>query len=281
MAQPTTFGDEAGASVGSTLRNLPVATLLLVVAYIALMIAPLVFGNGSIELYLSAFALIGLLPATIALAWHLHRPSAWSFLAAGITLLLLPVLVVVAFGVAVALANPALFSGFAGSALMLLVIVLALPATISGFRTMRADRELTTVADAGTSRMAAFAFFATALMIGAVLTSSAASMQAREAAAAGAGYDFEPSQTIEVSTEGYAFHPAVVTVPANEIVEISVTNSDAELHTFTYEKDGTIYNHDVPPGSTVSFLVFFEEATTLSLWCEPHKEDMVGQIVAQ
>lgn len=280
MDRSTTFGDETDASVGSTLRNLPVATALLVVAYIALMIAPLVFGNGSIELYLSPFALIGLLPATIAMGWHLYRPSARSFLAAGVTILLLPILVVVSFGIG-PLADPAVFSSFAGSALMVLVIALALPATISGFRTMRADRELTTMADAGTSRMAAFAFFAAALMIGAVLTSSAASMQAREAAAEGAGYDFEPSQTIEVTTEGFAFHPAAVTIPAGEIVEISVTNTDPELHTFTYEKDGTVYNHDVPPGSTVKFLVFFEEATTLSLWCEPHKDDMVGEIVAE
>lgn len=264
----------------SNLRDLPIATVLLLVAYVALLMVPVVVAYGSLELYLSEFALIGMLPATILVAVHLWRPRSWTFLAAGIAMSVLPVLILLFLNGPGALANPAAGGEFAAVALALLVLLVGLPAGVHGFRTLRRGGELATLTQARQSRMALSALVVSALVLGAALTAGAASIQARSAAERGAAYDFEPSRTITVTTRNFEFHPADIDVPAGEVVEIVVVNEDPIAHTFTYEKDGRLYDHYLQPGTTTRFLVFFEEPTTLALICVPHEPAMSGTIHA-
>lgn len=123
------------------------------------------------------------------------------------------------------------------------------------------------------------------VLVGAVIAASAVSLLPRPQTvvdgAPGTTYDAVPDHVVEVSTRQFGFHPGAVTVPVGKLVEVRVTNEDAFLHTFTYENAGVTYHHDLPGRSTTSFVVYFREPTTASLWCVPHVPGMVGQIVAE
>ena len=56
-------------------------------------------------------------------------------------------------------------------------------------------------------------------------------------------------------------------------------NKDSTLHTFTYDLGGQTYSHDLLPGTTTKFLVFFDAAGSVPFWCIPHRAmGMTGTI---
>jgi len=68
-------------------------------------------------------------------------------------------------------------------------------------------------------------------------------------------------------------------VPVRTVVAIVVTNKDPAFHTFTYQLTGQTYNHELLPGTTTKFLVFFDTAVSIPYWCIPHQAmGMTGTI---
>lgn len=80
----------------------------------------------------------------------------------------------------------------------------------------------------------------------------------------------EPEATQEVTISDFAFHPEKVSIPADKIVRIRVTNEDRELHTFSV--DGLSLAADVPPGKTVDVWVKTDAAGDYQVYCRPHSE---------
>src|SRR6266487_1085643 len=260
---------EANETEGRTTRSAPWTFngLIIVLAFVDLVIALAVSTGFS----LGGFAFVGLflIPAVIFTVLLLWRPKPWVHLAAGIAISYLFV-VFIPFTIP-ALANPADPYAYGGTVLGLLSIAWSLPAGVLAFMQARKGRPQLSAREGWHSRQGIYS-------VGVALTSVAAYNYAASKSAGGA-YDFLPQASVTVTAENFAFSPANFTVARQTLTEIVVVNKDSAFHTFTYVVGGTQYSHDLLPGSTTRFLVFFDSAGVIPFWCIPHQSSgMVGTI---
>lgn len=221
----------------------------LLVPPVVMSIPPLVFG---------AFA-----------AWK-GRP--WMYLAAGITACLIPLLVLGVFGAWQGLLGPFALE-LVIATILVSVPALAIPNAILAYRAARAPAP-----GEGAARRRATVLYAVAiagLLVG-TAWAGAVFRAVETTSAASGGYDFTPAARAEVVTEGEQF-VGPLRVKAGEITEVAVVNKDTVPHTFTYEKDGVTYNHNVPADATAKFLVLFNAPGTITYRCLPHP-GMVGTL---
>jgi len=203
-------------------------TFMLVVGLVTLLLALLVaFGFSP-----AAFVIAGpfLIPAVVLTGLHLKRPRSWTYLAAGIAnaylfVLYLPFIVA-------GFSNPAIWTGFISSFLAIPVLTWNLSAGVLGFLQMRKGRPQLGVADGLRSTQGFFVIAIAALCLGAGITSGIAYNRAASNPQGG-GFDFAPKAWANITTENTAFNPGQFTVRVNTITQITVTNKDSMLHTFT------------------------------------------------
>lgn len=183
------------------------------------------------------------------------------------------------------LLDPLSGRNFIGALLALLSILLALPAGIHGRR--RALRgEHTPIPRGWRTRHGAFVIGATCLVLGAAYGGGVASIAATTPA--GAAADFAPEEVgadqVVLQMADFDFQPSTLDLTAGRLARLTLENRGAELHTFTYEKAGREYNHNVPPGTNATVWLHFPEPGTVRFRCVPHSddyddlEDMVGVI---
>src|SRR5881398_1058975 len=225
--------------------------LLLTIALFELILSLLVAGGFSPAIFL--FVGPFLLPGIVFTALLIWRPNQWFYLAAGISIsylffLFLPFILG-------GLSNPASPYEFAGYTIGLVSLFWALPIGVIGFLWARKRVPMADVRSGWRTRQGIYALAVAFIAVGAIITSALAYEHA--SATAGGGVDFQPSAT--------------VTVPVRTVTAIVVTNKDAAIHTFTYEVNGQTYNHELLPGTTTKFVVFFDATGSIPFWCIPHR----------
>ena len=239
----------------------------LIVAGLVVLVLALLIASGFTP---ASFALVGpfLIPSIVLTGVHLWRPRSWTYLAAGIANLYLFILYL-PFIVA-GFANPAVWTEYIPSFLVIPVLTWNLSAGVSGFLQARKGRPQPGLAAGLRSPHGLFVLATAALCLGAGTSSAIAYNRATSNPSSG-GFDFAAEAWANVTTENFAFHPAQFTVQANRITQIILTNKDAVRHTFTYTLSATTYDHEILPSSTTSFLVLFHSTGTVSYWCIPHQ----------
>lgn len=199
----------------------------------------------------------------------LFLDAAWLYLAAGILVSVLPLMVVFLFAGPGAIVDPTVGRSYMAFVLSIVAVLLALPAGIRGFLDRRHGTGLH-VSETFQSKWGAVTVSVVLVLLGAGLAGVAAGEVLKEKAGAG-GYDNIPiASTALVTMKDFAFVPKEVAVRSGEIVEIKVVNEDSAAHTFTYELGGKTFDHEVPGETTVSFLAQFDAAGSIPYWCIPH-----------
>jgi plastocyanin len=251
------------------------AALASVVTYLGLDWAPLLA-----EPILFILVLVGLVGAVLV---RVRRDPA-SILTGAILVALFPLAGMATF-MRFHLLEPLSGRNFAGASLALLSIVVALPAGIRGRRLARRGQH-TSGPRGWRTPHGLLVVGVTSLVAGAIYAAGVASIEAH---ASGAGApDFTASEvgadSATLEMVDFRFAPSPLPLRAGRLTLLNLTNRDSELHTFTYVKDGTEYNHNVPPNSNSSAWVFFLEAGTIKFRCVPHSDgyddaaDMVGRL---
>ena len=240
--------------------------LLLTMAFFDLVLALLVSGGFSPAAFLVYGAF--LIPGLVFIALLTWRPNPWFYLATGIAvsylfILFLPFIIG-------GLANPASPYEFSGDVLGLVAVFWALPAGVLGFLQGRRGTAQLDARSGWRTRQGLYALGVASVAVGAILASAIAYNHAA-GTQTGGGFDFQPSVTVNVTAQNFAFNPATFAVSVQTITAIAVTNRDGVLHTFTYELNGQTYSHDLLPGTTTKFLVFFDVAGSIPFWCIPHR----------
>jgi len=248
--------------------------LLLTMAFFDLVLALLVSGGFSPAAFLVYGAF--LIPGLVFIALLTWRPNPWIYLATGIAvsylfILFLPFIIG-------GLANPASPYEFSGDVLGLVAVFWALPAGVLGFLQGRRGTAQLDARSGWRTRQGLYALGVASVAVGAILASAIAYNHAA-GTQTGGGFDFQPSVTVNVTAQNFAFNPATFAVSVQTITAIAVTNRDGVLHTFTYELNGQTYSHDLLPGTTTKFLVFFDVPGSVPFWCIPHRSmGMTGTI---
>jgi plastocyanin len=263
-----------GKDLGWTLSG-----LVIVLAYVILVVGFLMMFSFDVPDFLTEswpFLVPGLL--FVAILGGLSRP--WTHLVAGILVALPAAFVLFGFMVLGGLADPTRGIESQVAALMAWALLWALPAAFVGFTVGNRGKDQGLRGSLrrrhGTYVVAVACLFG-AFFVAAVLATVAAD-------SADDAYDFEPDDRITIVIEDFEFVPENFTLSAGNITEIVVENRDGAYHTFTYELDGVEYDHAIPGGQTVSFLVRFTEPDSIPYWCVPHSsgedhdEGMVGTI---
>lgn len=255
----------------------PLETTLLSLAWVFVALSPLVVGGGDPSFYLQGPVLPIILLALGLLVAHVRLGRGWTYLAAGIGVSLMPIMILAMFGTA-QLTDPLLRWEFPANILLFVALLIALPTGIVGFVRERRDASHPRTRDLAGQGHAIWAVVLVGAAVGAIAAGALAAGQAADLrAAGGTDHDLDPDRTVEVVMRDELFVPETIELAAGEIVEIRTVNEDDVFHTFTYDRNGTTYNHDVHGGETVTFLTTFEEAGTVPLWCEPHQPHMVGE----
>jgi plastocyanin len=105
----------------------------------------------------------------------------------------------------------------------------------------------------------------------------------------GAGNDNTPpaaggGNSVDVKTEGFAFNPTEITVPAGEPITFNFTNADSAPHTFTLYVDEK-FTQAIDGGSasedTPEITVAFVAPGEYYFRCEVHPSQMQGELVAE
>lgn len=160
-----------------------------------------------------------------------------------------------------------------GAFLFLVTPLITLPMGIIAFIRTRKGVTFPSLRNSVRTRSFAYTVALSALFAGFALAGTLAANNAKDASG---GYDFDVAaiggQSIALEISDYQFQQRTPTVTAGKVTEITVSNKDGEFHTFTYQKDGVEYNHDILGGSSVAFLVLFEQAGTILFRCVPHSE---------
>jgi plastocyanin len=212
------------------------------------------------------------------------RQRPWAFLTSGILITALPATGFALF-MRLHILDPLNARSFAGAAFGIFSLLVAVPAAIRGARQARRN-EHTSIPRGWRSRLGTYVIGCAALLIGASYASIVASTAADQARAG--TNDFTAAEvgaeSIHLETVDFDFRPANLSVTAKRLTELTIVNRDAEPHTFTYEKAGTEYNHNVLPGANATVWLFFAEPGTIKFRCLPHSDDyddaddMVGTI---
>lgn len=204
--------------------------------------------------------------------WLAVRPRAWLYPTAALAGMVVPLIVLFVFGAMENLGAPLKGGEFVGSWLLVLALLLALPAGVVGFLAARRGASVPFREGwKGAHPMVAIAFVA--LVFGMTTAGGLATDGAK--ASMGGGYDFDvaevggASQTVAVFD--YEFEEGTV-IKAGQLTELIIENRDPAFHTFTYEKDGKEYNHDLVSEATVRILVYFPGPGTIEIRCIPHSD---------
>lgn len=236
---------------------------LLTTSLLLLVFSLLVVGGFSpgVFLFVGPFLVPGIV-FTALLNW---RPNQWTYLAAGIATSYL-FFVFLPF-ILPGLSNPASPYEFAGYVLGLVSLFWALPTGVIGFWRLRKGHPMADVRSGWRTLHGIYTIAVAFVAVGAIMTSALAYAHASSSA----GFDFEPSATVNLTTANFLFQPSTLTVPVQTVVAIVVTNQENQFHTFTYELGGRTYSHDILPGATTKFLVFFDASGSIPFWCIPHQ----------
>jgi plastocyanin len=213
-------------------------------------------------------------PVVILCALALWKGRPWMFLGAGISLAIFPMLVL-AFSID-SFVVPQLGIVFAAGMFLLIALVVGLPTGIWVFAHRKSSTPPMTAREGLKTRYGVFNILAVGILLGAALAGEAAYINATSGGATNGGSDLQAEAWVNVTTENFLFVPANLTIPVGKIVEITVTNKDSALHTFTYKVDaGTAsektYSHNLLPSSTTKFSMLISAAGTVHFWCIPHE----------
>lgn len=245
--------------------------LLLAIGFVAVVPANVLLAGGGLTSIAALLVLV--LPAFVFVWLAVRNGRPWPHLAAGITIGFFPILSL-SFGAA-AFLTPQDGPTFAGMVLGLLALLFALPAGVQGFRNGRRALAQPTARERLLSRRGLIAVAIVAMCVGAIVTSGLAYAKALSPTSGGAGYDFEPGESVQLVARNFVFAPRNFTVASGTITEIIVVNEDPTYHTFTYVDpvNGERRSHDLLSGSTTRFLVFFPqpEPSPVRFWCIPHE----------
>lgn len=250
--------------------------VVVVAGFAVLVIAVVVLTNGDPSLLgPSVVVLVPGLVFTLLLLW---KPGPRTFLAAGIANSLVAI-IAIPFGLGGALANPLLGPFYVGVVLVFLSLLLSLPFGILGFLRGTGRFRRRTLVEGIFSLQGLYAIIVAAIAAGAMSAGFLAYQNLPVPSTnPGETYDFTPAK-VSMLTANFRFEPSRFNVTVNVVTQITVLNEDDALHTFTYSVNATTYNHDLLPGSTTRFLVFFTTPGTIPYWCIPHRDSgMVGNI---
>lgn len=270
----TTRAGTAAAGGWSLHRGLVVLGFLAALAaFLAVTRAdPAVMASPQFVPFTAIFVVAAILTAVVAV-----RETPGRLLAAAVAVSVPGILVLGLFGGVASLASPLGEGPFVLYHLLLLSLLLALPAGVQGFRALRQGASLPRFRRGLATRHGLAAAIVAAVTLTAAGVGAIAAGEAADLTDGSTAYDFAPDATVEVAAEGFEFPAQPLRFRAGEITEVVVENRDAAFHTFTYAVDGQRYNHDVPAGATVTFLVRFDAPGTVQYWCEPHSDGPDGQ----
>ncbi len=220
------------------------------------------------RLFLDPFMLVLWLPGLVAIGILSFTTRGWAYLTAGILGSIWPVLAAVMFGLGSGQLTDPRQPGFIALWIVIATLVPVWSGAIHGFRAARGSIPAADLAHALGTRAGLASLVAFAAVLGLIATSV---MAMSTVPAEVSGFDFAPEASVDVLLADYAF-PDSIEVQQGVVTEIVLRNTDSDLHTFTYVKDGTLYNHDVYGGQTVRFLVLFNEAGEQAVRCIPHSD---------
>ncbi len=267
-----------GATKGRGILAWPFARLLIAGAFAAELVAITLFVAPSPANATFVVPFLG--PVVVLCALALWKGRRWMFLGAGITLAIFPMLVL-AFSVD-SFVVPQLGIVFAAGMFLLMALFIGLPTGIWVFVYRKSGTPPMTAREGLKTRYGLFNILVVGILLGAALAGEAAYINATSGGATNGGSDLEAEAWVNITTENFLFVPTNVSIPAGKIVEVTVTNKDSALHTFTYKVGaGTAsektYTHNLLPSSTTKFSLLISTAATVHFWCIPHEAmGMVG-----
>lgn len=223
--------------------------------------------------------LIFLLPPLVLTLFLIWKGRARSYLAAGIGLLYPIVLLYILLGGAYeTLQNPQRGTEFITLIAVTAAAAIGFPLGVMAYRKRKRGEPLPGFRSGLSSLRGMYVLAVLFTAVGAMVTGSLAFSAVSEAGFGG-GYDFQPDVSVTIRAANFQFVPDQVSVQAGVITEIVVINEDSSFHTFTYELNGKLYDHELNAGTTTSFLVLLPSAGTVHFWCVPHSPDMAGDFV--
>lgn len=233
---------------------------------IAIVVPNLVFWRE--RLFLDPFMLVLWVPGLVAIGLLSFTTRGWAYLAAGALGSVWPVLAALMFGLGSGQLTDPRQLGFIALWIVIATLVPVWSGAIHGFRAARGSIAPASVAHMLGTRAGLASLVAFAAVLG-LIASSVMAMSSVPSEVS--GFDFAPEASVDVLLQGYEF-PANIEVQQGVVTELVLRNTDSDMHTFTYVKDGTQYNHDVYGGQTVRFLVLFNEAGEQAVRCIPHSD---------
>lgn len=198
--------------------------------------------------------------ASIALAAFGRRPS--SLALAGALIALPPTTALVLGGFVPIAANPGLGANSRGVYLALAALLIGVPGSVLAYVGALGQRPLPRVGSGWTTPHGAYTTAILSLTAGLIVASLLFDARRDEAK----DFHFDLAAPIVLVAEDFDFVPNHVTLRAGEIVQLRVHNRDAVYHTFTYEKDGQRYTHDLRAASVTDLLVRFDEPGQHVFW---------------
>ncbi|HEV8360983.1 MAG TPA: hypothetical protein VGR28_11065 [Candidatus Thermoplasmatota archaeon] len=280
-AQPATFTavPRTATAPAAPARGWSLPRALLVAGFLGVLTAAMLHDPGA----LASPEAIPFVPSIVATALLVQRETPRRLLAAALALMVMPLLVLFAFGALPELANPAAGTTYLGLMLLLFALVVAAPVGIQGWRRGRRGAALPRARAGARAGAGLFAVLAAAALLGAGTAGVLAS--AKVATSSAGGYDFAPDATVHAVAKGFSY-AGEVRLAAGVVTELVVENQDSAFHTFTYSVGGATYSHDLPGGATGKFLVKIDQPGTVQYWCQPHsggaagaRTGMVGSLV--
>lgn len=252
--------------------------VLLAGALLSQVIAILLYGGGSPRVFLSLEALL-LVPAVLLLAGLvLYTEKPWAYAAAMAGSLLMPLVLVVVASHGRIVLDPARGHDYASKVLLLLSAALAAPAGYSGYHRARRNLPHLTLRERVRTGTGIVMLVLVGAAVGALLTDAAVPQLASAEV-----FDIPARATREASARYFQFDPQEIAIAVGVPTEIRANNGDVALHTFSYTKNGTQFDHELRAGSTTSFVVLFEQPGVVRYWCAlhsggDHTSGMVGTI---
>ena len=196
----------------------------------------------------------------------------WVYLTAGLLNAVLPLMVLGVFGEARHLLDTKAGYDWGSLTLLLGGLLLSVTGGIAGFVRARKSSDIPFGSSWGTG-LGTFAIVTALVLFGTGIAGALVGFNQANAAAAG-GWDFAVEDIGGVSlgemSVANTFKQNAFQVTAGQVTEITIANEDVVLHTFTYQKSGETYSHDLVGGATTSFLVLFADVGTIAFRCVPH-----------
>jgi plastocyanin len=228
----------------------------------------------------ATFVVPFLLPIVLLCGLALWKGRPWMYLGAGMSLAIFPVLVL-AYSVD-SFMVPQLGLVFAAGMFLLMALFIGLPTGIWVFVHRKATAPPMNARDGLRTRYGLLTVAVSGMLLGAALAGEAAHFNATSGGAASSGSDLTAQAWVNITAQNFLFVPSSVSIPAGQVVEITVENRDNTLHTFTYTVyKGTpvekTYSHNLLPSSTTKFTMLISTPGVVHFWCVPHMSmGMVG-----